>query len=163
MDCYSNIEEYLDDLIEKLESKYFGYIVQKDSQYNKITIIHNYFDFNILFKKITENGITLDNIFKSFVYFRLKPVEFEICDLRYLFGRTNSHNPEYQFSSINKELFEFNIKNIDKNILLEKSCNIILKTIKPLEDKIIEREKEYLNKKHEILEQYKNLTFKIIK
>lgn len=52
MDCYSNIEEYLDDLIEKLESKYFGYIVQKDSQYNKITIIHNYFDFNILFKKL---------------------------------------------------------------------------------------------------------------
>lgn len=80
-----------------------------------------------------------------------------------MFGRTNSHNPEYQFSSINKELFEFNIKNIDKNILLEKSCNIILKTIKPLEDKITEREKEYLNKKHEILEQYKNLTFKIIK
>lgn len=163
MDCYSNIEEYLDDLIEKLESKYFGYIVQKDSQYNKITIIHNYFDFNILFKKITENGIILDNIFKSFVYFRLKPVEFEICDLRFLYGRTNSHNPEYQFCSIQKELFEFNIKNIDKNILLEKSCNIILKTTKPLENKIIEREKEYLDKKHEAIEQYKNLTFKIIK
>lgn len=80
-----------------------------------------------------------------------------------MFGRTNSHNPEYQFCSIQKELFEFNIKNIDKNILLEKSCNTILKTIKPLEDKITEREKEYLNKKHEILEQYKNLTFKIIK